>query len=173
MDALHFTVNHHNIIPFILLTFPAILPLSILITLGHKCCCCCYCCLIAKSYLTLLRPHGLQPTTLLCPWDFPDKNTGVGCHFLLQGIFLTQGSNICLLHWQADFTREALCYKFLESTQTLIHGALCPPHSAKWHANVSNLLFCSPTLSVSPEASRVVDNCTFFSAFSCSPTCLT
>ena len=32
-----------------------------------------------------LRPHGLQPTRLLCPWDFPVKNTGVGCHFLLQG----------------------------------------------------------------------------------------
>ena len=30
------------------------------------------------------------------------KNTGVGCHSLLQGIFLTQGSNLCLLHWQAD-----------------------------------------------------------------------
>ena len=33
---------------------------------------------------------------LLCPRDFPDKNTGVGCHFLLQGIFLTQGSNLHL-----------------------------------------------------------------------------
>ena len=31
-----------------------------------------------------LRPHGLQPTRLLCPWDFPGKNTGVGCHFLLR-----------------------------------------------------------------------------------------
>ena len=31
-----------------------------------------------------LQPHGLQPTRLLCPWDFPGKNTGVGCHFLLQ-----------------------------------------------------------------------------------------
>ena len=39
-----------------------------------------------------LPPHGLQPTRLLCPWDFPGKNTGVGCHFLLQGIFPTQGS---------------------------------------------------------------------------------
>ena len=49
--------------------------------------------------------HGLYPVRLLCPWDFPGKNTGVGCHFLLQGIFLTQGSNLCLLcllHWQAD-----------------------------------------------------------------------
>ena len=33
---------------------------------------------------------------------FPAKNTGMGCHFLLQGIFLTQGSNTYLLHWQAD-----------------------------------------------------------------------
>ena len=72
--------------------------------------CCCCCCLVAKSCLTL-QPHGLQPIRLLCPWDFPGKNTGVGCHFLLQGIFLTQGSNLHLLHWQADSllwaTREA------------------------------------------------------------------
>ena len=43
------------------------------------------------------------PTRLLCPWEFPGKNTGVGCHFLLQGVFPTQGSNPCLLrllHWQ-------------------------------------------------------------------------
>ena len=41
----------------------------------------------------------------LCPWSFPGKNTSVGCHFLLQGIFLTQGSNphfLCLLCLQAD-----------------------------------------------------------------------
>ena len=46
----------------------------------------------------LLRPHGLQPTRLLCPWDSPGKNTGVGCHALLQGIFPTQGSNPRALH---------------------------------------------------------------------------
>ena len=34
-----------------------------------------------------LQPHGLQPTRLLCPWDFPGKNIQVGCHFLLQGNF--------------------------------------------------------------------------------------
>ena len=44
-----------------------------------------------------LWSHGLQPTRLLCPWDSPGKNTGVGCHALLQGIFLTQGSNPGLL----------------------------------------------------------------------------
>ena len=50
------------------------------------------------------RPHGLLPATRLCPWDSPGKDTGVGCHFLLQGIFLTQGLNprlLRLLHWQA------------------------------------------------------------------------
>ena len=36
-----------------------------------------------------LQPHGLQPTRLLSPWDFPGKNTGVGCHSLLHGIFPT------------------------------------------------------------------------------------
>ena len=66
-------------------------------TLPYYCCC-----LVSKSCLTLLRTHGLQPSRLLCPWDFPGKNTGVGCHCLLQGIFLTQGLNLCLLHWQAD-----------------------------------------------------------------------
>ena len=45
-----------------------------------------------------LRPHGVQPTKLLSPWDFPGKDTGVGHHFFLQGIFPTQGSNPGLLH---------------------------------------------------------------------------
>ena len=45
-----------------------------------------------------LWPHGLQPTRLLCSWDSPDKNTGVGSYFLLRGMFLTQGSNPGLLH---------------------------------------------------------------------------
>ena len=38
-----------------------------------------------------LQPHGLKPARLLCPWDSLGKNTGVGCHFLLQEIFLFQG----------------------------------------------------------------------------------
>ena len=60
-----------------------------------------------QSSLTYLQPYGLQPPRLLCPWNFLGKNTGVGCHFLLQGIFLSQGWNPCLLHWQVDsFTPE-------------------------------------------------------------------
>ena len=59
--------------------------------LGRGRCCCRCCC------------HSVASDSLrLCPWDFPGKSPGVGCHFLLQGIFLTQASNLCLLHWQAD-----------------------------------------------------------------------
>jgi len=43
-----------------------------------------------------VRPHGLGPARLLCSWD-PGKNTGVGCHALLQGLFPTQGSNVSLM----------------------------------------------------------------------------
>ena len=45
-----------------------------------------------------LQPHGLYLTRLLCPWNFPGKNTGMGSHFPLWGIFPTQGSNPGLLH---------------------------------------------------------------------------
>ena len=55
---------------------------------------------VAESCLTLLWPHGLWPARLLCLWDLLGENTGVGCHFPLQGIFPAQGSNSCLLHWQ-------------------------------------------------------------------------
>jgi len=43
-----------------------------------------------KRKVDSLRPHGLQPTRLLRPWDFPGKSTGVGCHCLLRG----QGYNV-------------------------------------------------------------------------------
>ena len=58
----------------------------------------CVCMLSCFSHSTSLWPHELQPTRLLCPWDSPGKNTGVGCHALLQGIFPTQGLNLSLLH---------------------------------------------------------------------------
>ena len=51
---------------------------------------------VSKSHLVVsdsLWPHGLQSSRPLCPWDSPGKNTGVGSHSLLQGIFPTQGSN--------------------------------------------------------------------------------
>ena len=52
-----------------------------------------------------VQPHGLQPVRLLWPWDSPGKNTGVGCHSLLQGNFLH------LPHWQANSLPLALAEK--------------------------------------------------------------
>ena len=60
---------------------------------------------MALNYLLFscsVMSNSLQSTRLLCPWDFPDKDTGASYHFLLQGIFPTQGSNLGLLHWQAN-----------------------------------------------------------------------
>ena len=54
--------------------------------------------LTVQSCPTLCDPMDCKPARLLCPWDSPGKNTGVGCHFLLQGISPTQGSNLGLLH---------------------------------------------------------------------------
>ena len=65
------------------------------------------------SCVQLLRPRGLSPSRLLCPWDSPGKNTGVGSHSLLQGMFLTQELNPGLLHgrqieYRCDFSLNSL-----------------------------------------------------------------
>ena len=54
-------------------------------------------CVLSHSVVSdSLRPHGLQPARLLCPWDSPGKNTGVGCRALLQGSSPPRdGTNIC------------------------------------------------------------------------------
>ena len=45
---------------------------------------CCCCCCVASVVSNSVRPHRRQPTRLSHPWHYPGKNTGVGCHFLLQ-----------------------------------------------------------------------------------------
>ena len=59
------------------------------------------------------QPHGLEPTRLLCPRDSPGKHTGVGCHFLLQGICPTQELNPGLQYWQKDSWPSELPVPFL------------------------------------------------------------
>ena len=66
-----------------------------------------------------LRPHGLQPTRLLCPWDFPGSSTGVDCHFLLQGIFLTQGLNPGLPYCRHTLYR--LSHQGSHNTVSILH----------------------------------------------------
>ena len=76
-----------------------------------------YACVHAKllqSQPTLCDPHGLQPTRLLCSWDFPGKNTRVDCHALLQGIFSNQKQNqclLCLLHWAGSFFTTSVTWQ--------------------------------------------------------------
>ena len=67
----------------------------------HSCVCACMlsCVQLFPTTRTVTRQAPLS-------MDFPGKYTGVGFHFLLQGLFPTQGSNLCplhLLHWQVDF----------------------------------------------------------------------
>ena len=66
-------------------------------TVNWLCVCMCVSCLVVSDSSW---PHGLLPARLLCPWDSPGKNTGVGCHALLQEVFFIQGLNPALLHWR-------------------------------------------------------------------------
>ena len=59
-------------------------------------------CLVSQSGPTLCDPMDCSLPGSSVPEDSPGKNTGMGCHFLLQGFFLTQGSNPHLMYWQAD-----------------------------------------------------------------------
>ena len=58
---------------------------------------------------TLRPPWTVQPTRLLCPWDSPGKNAGVGCHALLQGMFQSQGSNLGLLQKELNYDHSMDC----------------------------------------------------------------
>ena len=115
-----------------------------------------------------LRPHGLQPAKLLCPWDSPGKNTGVGCHFLLQGSSWPRdqthvpflGRRI-LHHWA---NREAqlisCCCSVAQSCLTLCDPLDCSmpglpvlhhlPELAQTHVHctgdASHLILCGPLL---------------------------
>ena len=72
---------------------------------AHALVCVCVCVCVSCSLVPdSLRPHGLWPARLLFPWDSPVRNTGVGCHSLPQGIFLTQRWNLCLLYCRQILT---------------------------------------------------------------------
>ena len=86
---------------------------------------------LALSSVWLFGTPWTVANRLLCPRDLPGKNTGVSCHFLLQGIFPTQGSNSSLLHflhWPGDSSplsclRSPLAIYF-------IHGSISLPPSS-------------------------------------------
>ena len=67
---------------------------------------------LLQSCPTLCNPMDLQPASLLCPWDSPGRNTGVGCYVLLQGIFSTQG------HEPTSLMCPALAGRFFTTSAT-------------------------------------------------------
>ena len=74
-------------------------------TYMQACLCVCVCVYLVTQLCPALWDSGLQSATLCCPVDFSSKNTGVGCHLLLQGISLMEGLNphlLYLLQWQGD-----------------------------------------------------------------------
>ena len=74
-------------------------------------------------------------TGLLCPWDFPGKSTGMGCHFLLQEIFLTQGLNSDVPHCRQ------ICYHLRVSNKYLFNLPKVFGHCLKIHLLSFHLLF--------------------------------
>ena len=71
---------------------------QILYPMSHQgspeCPCCCCCCCVASVVSDSVRPHRRQPTRFPHPWDSPGKNTGVGCHFLLQCMKVKRESEV-------------------------------------------------------------------------------
>ena len=86
------------------------------------------------SHVLLLQPHGLYPTGLPCPWNSPGKNTGVGSYSLLQGIFLTQGSNLSLLNCM-QILYHLSHPGSLDSSEymSILLSQLSPPHFSPWY----------------------------------------
>ena len=78
------------------------------------CCCAMLSCPVPSNSLW---PQGLQLARLLCPWDSPGKNTGVGCHALLQEIFSTQALNPGLPH-----CRRILYQLNYQGSSTVLHA---------------------------------------------------
>ena len=79
-------------------------------------------CLVAQSCPTLLRPQGLQPIRPLCPRDSPGRNTGVGCHALLQTIFPSQGSNPGLPHCRQILNHLSYQGRPIITTDTILYA---------------------------------------------------
>ena len=94
---------------------------------------------------TLCNPMNCSPVRLLCPWNFPGKNTGVSCHSLLWRIFPTQGSKPGLLH-----CRQILCH--------LNHQKL-PISSQPWA-----FIHCG---TFSTAEYRMCNGCTIFTTMQC------
>ena len=133
------------------------------------------CAKLLQSYHSL-RPYGLQPARILCPWDSPGKNTRVCCHFFLQGIFLaqdlTQSPTLQAKSLQIEPPGKPQLNGMLFSHSVLSvrlqHTRLpCLSPSPRVHSNSCPLSWlCHPLFllpSISPCIRRFLMNCLFTS----------
>ena len=96
--------------------------------------CVCVCLSVCVGHWVVsdsLWPHELEPTRLLSPWKYPSKNTGRGCHFILQGIFPTQRSNSGLLDCKEILYR-------LSHQGSLLYEKWLTTNDLLWHPSGNN-----------------------------------
>ena len=106
--------------------------------------CCCYCCCVASVVSDSVRPHRRQPTRLPRLWDSPGKNTGVGCHFLLQCIQVkSESEGAQSTPWAAAY-QTPLSMGF--SRQEYWSGLPYPPPGDPPHPGVKTVSPMSPLL---------------------------
>ena len=135
----------------------SLMSIHFLILRQYICLCCCQ---VASVVSDSVRPHGQQPTRLLRPWDSPGKNTGVGCHFLLQCMKVESESEVtqsCLtLSYPIDCCLPGSSIHGIFRATVLEWGAIAfsPEDSATAKSRQSCLTLCDP-IDSSPPGSTV------------------
>ena len=126
--------------------------------------------LVTKLCPTLCDPVDCILPGSYCPWDFPEKNPGMGCHFLLLGICPTQGQNPGLLHWQEDSLPLShlgspvlpLCVcEVTQSCPTLCNPMDCSPTGSSVHGILQARILEWVAISFSRESSQLRDQTQF------------
>ena len=95
------------------------------------------------------RPHGLQPTRLLRPWDLPGKSTGVGCHCLLQVLQSMESQRVGYdwateLNWNTNNAREKIAGRIPEEKPGEDSRGSYVMISDTWHETLSSAWLCYP-----------------------------
>ena len=105
------------------------------------------------------RPHGLQPTKLLCPWDFPGKSTGVGCHCLLQNYY-----TVALISHASKVMLKILQARILERVAISFSRGFSRPRNQIWVFCIAEarwslyILYKRTTLSEQAKLGRVISS---------------
>ena len=129
--------------------------------LDYKDSCCCCCC-VTSAMSNSVRPHRWQPTRLSSPWDSPGKNTGVGCHFLLQCMKVKSESEVaqsCPTLWDPmdcslpGSSVHGICqarvleWGAITFSEYTVYNSKYDPWMKTWRCGRRNYLYREPTIS--------------------------